>query len=284
MATPFTADGDIDFDLAMRLADYLFKNGTDTLVLVGTTGESPTLSEDEQNDLFRIIRQAFPNQKLMAGTGSNCTRSAIAYTQAAEKLGLDACLQVVPYYNKPSQEGIFCHFKAVADATSLPILLYNIPGRTGVNMAPETVARLAQVPFIVGIKEAAGSVDQVKAIRALTPPDFLIYSGDDAMTLPFMAEGAVGVVSVASHLAGGEIARMVAAFASGDTDTANAIEAKLAPLFKVLFIGPNPSPLKYALTRIGFPSGTLRLPLVEVTDAQKKEIDQVLSQFTFKFK
>ena len=214
----------------------------------------------------------------MAGTGSNCTATAIEATQKAEKIGVDASLQVVPYYNRPCQEGIYEHFKAIASHTFLPIMLYNIPGRTGRNLEPETVARLAQIPNIVGIKEAAGSVDQVKKIKALVPPEFKIYSGDDALTLSFMESGACGVVSVASHCAGTQIYEMVQAFTEGDKTKAYMIDQVLKPLFDVLFITTNPAPVKAALDMMGFKMGGLRLPLVSVNEAQRTEIQMVLQQ------
>lgn len=277
MVTPFKENGDVDFDEAVKLAHYLVDTGTDTVLLAGTTGESPTLTHDEEFELFRVVKQSLGNRSMvMAGTGSNCTRTAVEATLEAEKLGLDATLQVVPYYNKPSQEGMYQHFKAVARASSLPILLYNIPGRTGVNMLPETVARLAELPTIFGIKEASGRVEQVKEIREITSNDFLIYSGDDALTLEFMNEGACGVVSVASHIEGANIQEMVRAFERGERELAFQIHNQLEDLFKVLFITSNPSPVKAALNYKGFKVGQPRLPLVSVTTAEAKQIEDVL--------
>ncbi|EDZ94564.1 dihydrodipicolinate synthase, partial [Limnospira maxima CS-328] len=211
MVTPFWEDGSINYAEAERLAAHLAANGSDTLVVCGTTGESPTLTWDEEHELFKVVQQAVAGKaKVIAGTGSNSTQEAIAATQKAAKLGVDGSLQVVPYYNKPPQEGLYQHFLAIASACAdLPIVLYNIPGRTGQNLQPETVARLASVPNIVAIKEASGSLDQASQIRQLTPKEFQIYSGDDSLTLPLLAVGGTGVVSVASHLVGKQIQDMI---------------------------------------------------------------------------
>ncbi len=269
MATPFDSSGDVDYKEAIRLAHYLIDNGTDMIVLAGTTGESPTLTHDEEFRLFEVIKKE--NIKVMAGTGSNSTATAIQSTREAEKLGVDAILQVVPYYNKPSQEGIYQHFKAVAESTSLPIMLYNIPGRTSKNMEPETVARLAKIKNIVALKEAAGSVEQMAKMRELTPPDFYIYSGDDALTLDFMEKGACGVVSVASHCAGLKIKKMMA-------ERSRALHNELKPLFDVLFITSNPTPLKAALNMMGFNVGIPRLPLIEATLDEKAQVQAALKK------
>lgn len=277
MITPFTQEGAVDFDEARRLGHWLIQHGTDTLLISGTTGESPTLTHDEEFRLWETMISEFKGKaKIMIGTGSNSTTTAIESTKKAELLGADAVLQVVPYYNKPSQEGMFRHFQAVATSTNLPVLLYNIPGRTGVNMTPETMLRLSHIPNIIGVKEAGGSVDQVKAIHALLPDSFLIYSGDDGLTLPFLKEGAVGVVSVASHLVGSDMQDMISAFNQGDIDKATHIDEQLRPLFDVLFITSNPSPLKAALNMTGFHVGDPRLPLVATTDDENHRIQSVL--------
>ncbi len=275
IVTPFNDDGGVDFDEAIRLGDYLVDTGTDTILLAGTTGESPTLTHDEEFELFgRFVTHFKDKAKIMAGTGSNSTATAIKSTQEAERIGVDGVLQVVPYYNKPSQEGMFQHFKAVADATSLPVLLYNIPGRTGVNMLPETMARLSEITNIIGVKEAAGSVEQMKKIRQATPKSFLIYSGDDGLTVDFMEAGAVGVVSVASQVVGKAVRDLVDAAAMGNFDLAHELNIRLAPIFKMLFITSNPSPVKAMLRHQGFKVGRPRLPLVDVTAA---ELSQILS-------
>jgi 4-hydroxy-tetrahydrodipicolinate synthase len=275
MITPFKPDGSVNYAVAEQLAAHLAEHGTDTLVVCGTTGESPTLSWDEEYELFQVVQQAVAGKaKVMAGTGSNSTQEAIAATQKADKLQLDGSLQVVPYYNKPPQEGLYQHFKAIAQASpDLPIMLYNVPGRTGQNLQAETVARLAEVPNIVAIKEASGNLDQASQIRRSTPPDFKLYSGDDSLTLPLLAVGGQGVVSVASHLVGKQLQQMIQAFETGQTKLATEIHLQLLPLFKVLFSTTNPIPVKTALNLQGWQVGPSRLPLcdppIEVSQALK---------------
>lgn len=280
MITPFSADGSVNYGVAEELAVHLVENGSDGLVICGTTGESPTLSWEEEHELFRVVKQAVGDKtKVVAGTGSNSTSEAIAETQKAMALGLDGSLQVVPYYNKPPAEGLYEHFRAIAAACpDLPLLLYNIPGRTGQNLLPETVARLAEIPNIVGIKEASGQLDQVSRIRQLVPSDFDIYSGDDSLTLPLLSVGGNGVVSVASHLVGKDLQEMIQCFERGKTQQATAIHLKLFPLFKALFLTTNPIPLKAALALQGWPVQALRLPLVEASAAIQEELKKVLSQ------
>lgn len=265
MITPFNEDGSMNYVVAEKLAAHLVDQGTDTLVVCGTTGESPTLSWDEEYELFQVVKKAVSGKaKVIAGTGSNSTDEAIDATQKAAKLGLDGSLQVVPYYNKPPQEGLYRHFRAIAEATpDFPIMLYNIPGRTGQNMTPDTVVRLAEVPNIVAIKEASGNLDQVGFIRHSTSPDFKIYSGDDSLTLPMLAVGATGVVSVASHLVGNDIQSMVQSFEKGDVQAAEQTHRKLLPLFKALFVTANPIPVKLALVLQGWQVGQTRLPLYD---------------------
>jgi 4-hydroxy-tetrahydrodipicolinate synthase len=274
MITPFKVDGSVDYAVAEALAAHLVNHGTDSLVVCGTTGESPTLSWDEEYELFKVVQQATAGKaKIIAGTGSNSTQEAIAATQKADKLGLDGSLQVVPYYNKPPQVGLYRHFRAIAEATpDLPIILYNIPGRTGQNLLPETVAHLAEIPNIVAVKEASGNLDQVSQVRRLTPPEFSIYSGDDSLTLPMLAVGGQGVISVASHLVGDLLQQMIQAFANGQGQTATQIHLQLFPLFKVLFATTNPIPVKAALRLQGWQVGTTRLPL----DDDSNEIDSLL--------
>jgi 4-hydroxy-tetrahydrodipicolinate synthase len=264
MITPFKEDGSVNYSVAEELAAHLVQHGTDTLVVCGTTGESPTLSWDEEYELFRVVQKVAGKAKVMAGTGSNSTHEAISATQKADKLGLDGTLQVVPYYNKPPQAGLYQHFRQIAEATpDLPMMLYNIPGRTGQNLLPETIARLAEIPNIVAVKEASGNLDQVSQIRRSTAPEFTIYSGDDSLTLPMLAVGAKGVVSVASHLVGDELQQMIQAFEQGQVQTATQIHLSLFPLFKALFTTTNPIPLKAALRLKGWQVGSTRLPLVE---------------------
>ncbi|MEP0955034.1 4-hydroxy-tetrahydrodipicolinate synthase [Leptolyngbya sp. FACHB-1515] len=263
MITPFTSDGEVNFPVAEALAAHLVSHGTDAIVVCGTTGESPTLSWDEEYELFRVVQQAVSGKaKIIAGTGSNSTEEAIAATQKAARIGIHGSLQVVPYYNKPPQAGLYQHFRAIAEASpDLPLILYNIPGRTGQNLLPETIARLASVPNIVAVKEASGNLDQVSQIRRITSPDFSIYSGDDSLTLPMLSVGAKGVISVASHLVGDAISQMIRAYASGETQTASRIHLQLFPLFKALFVTTNPIPVKAALRLQGWQVGATRLPL-----------------------
>ena len=265
MVTPFKSDDSVDYRIAEKLAVHLVENGTDALVVCGTTGESPALSWDEEFELFRVVQQAVSGKaKIIAGTGSNSTQEAIEATQKAAILGLDGSLQVVPYYNKPPQDGLYQHFKTIAESTpDLPILLYNIPGRTGQNLLPETVIRLAEISNIVGIKEASGNLDQASQIRRGTAPEFAIYSGDDSLTLPLLAVGATGVISVASHLVGPQLQQMVRSFESGQVQAALQIHLRLFPLFKALFVTTNPIPVKAALQMQGWAVGPTRSPLVD---------------------
>ena len=206
------------------------------------------------------------------GTGTNCTRTTIEATKEMEALGVDGVLVVAPYYNKPSQEGLYQHFKAVAEATALPIILYNIPGRCGINMEPALIARLAEIPNIVAVKEAAGSIEQVSKIKQLVPADFIIYSGDDSLTLPMMAVGGYGIISVAAHVVGNQIKAMVDAYVAGNVAEATALHQQLYPIFKSLFITSNPVPVKYALSQVGFGNGQVRLPLVEANEQEKAAV------------
>ena len=277
MVTPFKADGSMDYRRAAELAQYLADNGSDGLIVHGTTGESPTLTHEEEYELYRVVKKAVGGKiKIIAGTGSNSTATTIKSTKEAEKIGVDGAMIVVPYYNKPSQEGMYQHYKAVAEATKLPIIIYNIQGRTGVNMTADTVARLAKIKNIVGIKEASGNMDQVSEIEGKTPKEFMIYSGDDDRTLEIMKRGGVGVISVASHIMGKEIRKMCEVFRAGNIAEAEKINARLSPLFKVLFITTNPTQVKAALNMIGQPVGGLRLPLIEANDSEKEQIRKVL--------
>jgi 4-hydroxy-tetrahydrodipicolinate synthase len=265
MVTPFKDDGRVDFAIAEKLAYHLAEHGTDTLVVCGTTGESPTLTWDEEYELFQVVQRTVAGKaKVIAGTGSNSTREAIAATQKAAKLGLDGSLQVVPYYNKPPQEGLYQHFKAIAEAApELPMMLYNVPGRTGQNMQAETVGRLATIENIVAIKESTGNLDQASEIQRLTPPEFALYSGDDSITLPLLAIGGKGIVSVASHLVGLQLQQMIQAFEAGQHQVATKIHIELFPLFKALFVTANPIPIKAALRLQGWQVGSTRPPLAD---------------------
>ncbi|MGL5082777.1 MAG: 4-hydroxy-tetrahydrodipicolinate synthase [Microcoleaceae cyanobacterium] len=280
MVTPFKADGSVHYEMAERLAIHLVEQGTDTIVVCGTTGESPALTWDEEYQLFQVVQQAVGSHaKVMGGTGSNSTQEAIDATLKAAQLGMDGSLQVVPYYNKPPQEGLYEHFKAIAQASlDLPIMIYNVPGRTGQNLQPETVARLAELPNIVAIKEASGNLDQVSQIRCLTSPEFKIYSGDDSLTLPMLAIGAVGVVSVASHLVGKQLQQMVQAFEMGQVQLATEIHLRLFDLFKALFATTNPIPVKLALNLQGWNVGKTRLPLCDPSPQLEQRLEDVLSK------
>jgi 4-hydroxy-tetrahydrodipicolinate synthase len=280
MITPFKTDGSIDYQLAAKLADHLVNNGTDTLVVCGTTGESPTLSWDEEYQLFvEVLQTVSGKAKVIAGCGSNNTKEAIAATQKAAKIGVHGSLQVVPYYNKPPQSGLYQHFQAIAASIpDLPMMLYNVPGRTGQNLSPETVVRLAEIDNIVAIKEASGSLDQVSEIRRLTPKEFRIYAGDDSLTLPMLAIGAHGIVSVASHLVGNQLQEMIKAFQVGKIHTATEIHLQLFPLFKALFLTTNPIPVKEALKLQGWEVGSTRLPLCAVDEDVLKKLESVMQK------
>jgi 4-hydroxy-tetrahydrodipicolinate synthase len=279
MVTPFKDDGGVDYAVAEKLAVYLAEHGTDALVVCGTTGESPTLSWDEEYELFLAVKRAVVGKaKVIAGTGSNSTKEAIAATQKADKLGLDGSLQVVPYYNKPPQEGLYQHFRAIAEGSpDLPMMLYNIPGRTGQNLLPETIIRLAEISNIVAVKEASGNLDQVSQIRCSTPADFGIYSGDDSLTLPILAVGGQGVVSVASHLVGEQLQQMIRAFEQGQSQAAIQIHLQLFPLFKALFLTTNPIPVKAALRLQGWQVGIPRLPLVAAPPEVTQKLQAVMA-------
>ncbi|MGC2627890.1 MAG: 4-hydroxy-tetrahydrodipicolinate synthase [Candidatus Udaeobacter sp.] len=280
LVTPFR-DGGIDVSAFEQLIDTQLAAGITGIVAIGTTGESPTLSHEEREQVIQVaVAKANKRCLVLAGTGSNSTQHAIADTKRAEKLGVDAALLVGPYYNKPSQEGLFRHFKAIADATSLPIMLYNIPGRCGVDIVPETVARLAkQCGNIVSIKEASGSVERVGELRWRLPDAFTILSGDDSLTLPFMAVGAAGVVSVASNLFPSEVCALVRAVESGDLKLGEKSHRKLLPLFKDLFIEPNPVPVKTALGWRGGMSSEVRLPLCEMSEANRARLRKTVEEF-----
>lgn len=277
MITPFKSDMTVDFDQVKKLARHLVQSGTDGLVVAGTTGESPTLNKDEKIELFRVVvEEVGGDAAVIAGTGSNNTVDSIALTQAAEKLGADGVMLVCPYYNKPSQEGLYQHFKAIAESTNLPVMLYNVPGRTASNLLPQTVVRLSAIDNIVAIKEASGSLDQVSELRRNLPDHFAIYSGDDSLTLPVLALGGKGIVSVASHIIGPQLQEMINAFNSGNVTIATKIHCSLFPVFKTLFITSNPVPLKAALNMLGWQVGGPRLPLVEATQAEKDLIKKTL--------
>lgn len=277
MVTPMNDKLEIDYRAAIDLAVHLAQNGSDGIVVAGTTGETPTLSKEEKINLFREVKQAVGDKcKVIAGIGTYSTKESIELAERISKLNLDGVLTVVPYYNKPSQEGLYCHFKAIAEASDYPVMLYNIPGRTSLNMLPDTVLRLSEVPNIVAIKEAAGSLDQVSELKSILPSDFAVYAGDDSLTLPMLSLGCSGIVSVASHLVGTKIQKMVTAWQAGDTATALKWHLKLYPVFKGMFVATNPIPVKYLLNEAGIKVGEYRLPLVGPSESEKEMLRKVL--------
>jgi 4-hydroxy-tetrahydrodipicolinate synthase len=281
MVTPFDVKGKVDYKQAKKLALALLKSGSDGLVLSGTTGESPTLTHEEELKLYADIKKVVGKRgSIIAGTGSNSTAEAVEATQAAEKAGVDACLLVAPYYNKPTQDGIYMHFKTIAENTKLPCILYNVPSRTVVSIASETVIKLSQIKNIIGIKEASGNMEEIGKIIAGTRKDFIVWSGNDSDTLPLMSIGGYGIISVASHLVGNQIKDMINKFLAGQNSEAASVHLHLMPLMKVLFIVSNPVPVKYALNQIGFNVGQPRLPLVEPDSKAAAQIKDVLKNYT----
>ncbi|MGH2783735.1 MAG: 4-hydroxy-tetrahydrodipicolinate synthase [Actinomycetota bacterium] len=277
MATPFAKDGSLDLDGAARLARHLVDHGSDGLVIAGTTGESPTLTHEEKRDLWTAVAEAIKGTApMIAGTGTYSTTESIELTETAQAAGADALLVVTPYYSKPPQTGLAAHFKAIAASTSLPIILYDIPGRTARKIEHPTLLELASVPNIIGVKDAAADLAGTAKLAAEAPA-FKIWSGDDALTLPMLAVGAVGVVSVASHLVGHRIREMIAAHDKGDVEGAAQINRELVPLFEALFITSNPIPLKAALEMVGLPAGPVRLPLVDATKAERDRVSSALA-------
>lgn len=278
MVTPFDEKGELDYPQAKRLAQALLKSGSQGLIVSGTTGESPTLTKEEKLRLFAEVRSV-AKQGVVANTGTYSTRESIELTREAERVGVDAILLVVPYYNKPTQDGLFQHFKSIAQSTSLPCIIYNVPSRTITNISADTVIRLSQIDNIVGIKEASGNLEQIARIVQGAKKDFLVYSGNDSDTLPILALGGYGVISVASHLVGNQIREMMDKFLGGKTEEAAQIHRNLLPLVNALFIVSNPIPVKYALNHIGFNVGKLRLPLTEPDDKSKAAIESALKGY-----
>lgn len=277
MVTPLDAKGNIDFQKTSHLVEYLLKNGSDSLVISGTTGESPTLTFEEKAALFKhVVNVVDKRVPVIAGTGNYNTRDSIELTKKAEDIGVDAILLVAPYYNKPNQEGLYQHFKAIAESTSLPVMIYNIPGRSSVNIEPETIIRLSEVPNIKAVKEASGNLVQMTQIIANTPDDFVLYCGDDSLALPTLSIGGVGVVSVAAHIIGNEMQQMIQAFFSGNVTEAAKWHQKLLPIMKGLFAAPSPAPVKTALQLKGLNVGSVRLPLVPLTEKERNELAELL--------
>jgi 4-hydroxy-tetrahydrodipicolinate synthase len=278
MVTPFGENGEINYDETTKLVNYLLDNGTEGLVVAGTTGESPTLTTKEKIALFsHIVKIVDKRVPIIAGTGGNNTKSSIELTKEAEACGVDAIMLVAPYYNKPNQRGLFEHFKAIASETSLPVMLYNIPGRSVVKMSVETIIELSKIANIVSVKEASGDLDQAAAIIENTSDDFSVYSGDDSLTLPMMAIGGAGVVSVASHVIGNEMKGMVQAFNGGEVKRAAAIHRRLLPVMNGLFEVPSPAPVKAALNFKGIQTGGVRLPLVSLSEAEEDRVISLLA-------
>jgi len=279
MVTPFDAEGNVDYDQAKKLALALIKSGSDGLVLSGTTGESPTLTHEEELKLYAEVKKAIGDKgSIIAGTGSNSTAEAVEATRAAEKLGVDACLLVTPYYNKPAQEGLYQHFRTIAESTSLPCILYNVPSRTIISIAPDTVIRLSQIDNIIGIKDA-GSLEESALVINGAGKDFLVWSGNDTDTIPMMSIGGYGVISVASHLVGLQIKDMINKFLSGKVAEAAAMHTGMMPLVKALFVVSNPVPVKYALNQVGFRVGKTRLPLVDPDEKSTAAINAALKKY-----
>ncbi|WP_419888504.1 4-hydroxy-tetrahydrodipicolinate synthase [Neobacillus niacini] len=277
MVTPFDKKGHIDFSKTTQLINYLIDNGTDSLVVAGTTGESPTLSKEEKLALFNhVVKVVAKRIPVIAGTGSNNTYASVELTKRAEQLGVDGIMLVAPYYNKPNQEGLYQHFKTIAEATSLPVMVYNIPSRASVNIHPETIIKLSKIANIVAVKEASGDLNAMTHIIANTDHDFNLYSGDDAMAIPVISIGGAGVVSVASHVIGNEMQEMVKAFFDGDNGKAAKLHQKLLPIMQGLFAAPSPAPVKTALQIKGLDVGSVRLPLVPLTEQERAVLSKLL--------
>ncbi len=278
MITPFDEKNEINFEETTNLVNYLLDNGTEGLVVAGTTGESPTLTTEEKIALFshvtKVVNKRVP---VIAGTGGNNTKSSIELTKAAEDCGVDGVMLVAPYYNKPNQQGLYDHFKAIASETNLPVMLYNIPGRSVVKMSTDTIIKLSEIDNIVSVKEASGDLDQAAIIIENTSEDFSVYSGDDGLTLPMMAIGGDGIVSVASHIIGNEMQAMIEAFEQGNHKLAASLHRKLLPVMNGLFEAPSPTPVKAALKTKGIASGGVRLPLVPLTESEEKKLLSLLN-------
>lgn len=279
MVTPFDKKGNLDFGKTATLINYLIENGSDSLVIAGTTGESPTLSAEEKIALLRhVVNVVDKRVPVIMGTGSNNTYASIELTKKAEANGADAVMLVAPYYSKTNQEGLYQHFKAIADSTALPVMLYNIPGRSAVNIEPETICRLSKISNIIAVKEASGNLNAMTEIIANTDDEFRLYSGDDALTLPVLAIGGAGVVSVASHVVGNDMQQMIQLFVTGDLREAASEHQRLLPLITALFAAPNPTPVKTALQLSGIDVGGVRLPLVPLTEQERTTLSDLLSK------
>lgn len=280
MVTPFDRKGNVDFEATTRLVEYLINNGTEGLVVCGTTGESPTLTTEEKLAMFKhVVSVVNKRVPVIAGTGTNNTKASIDMTEQAEAIGVDGIMAVAPYYNKPSQEGLYEHYKAIAESTSLPVMIYNIPGRSSVNIQPKTIIRLAEIENITSVKEASGNLDAFTEIIANTPDDFILYSGDDGLTLPALSIGAVGVISVASHVIGNEMSKMVNLFKEGHLKEAASMHQKLLPVMRTLFIAPSPAPVKAALQMKGLDVGSVRLPIIPLSKEERELVQNTIQPY-----
>ena len=273
MLTPFTPDRAIDYGKAGELVALLCEDGSDGVVVFGTTGEAPTLSDEEKIELVRVVRAAIPGKNVVAGVGTNSTHHSVEMGEKAMQAGADALLAVVPYYNKPPQEGLYLHFRAIAEAVAVPLILYNVPSRTVTNMLPDTTLRLSEIDNIIGVKEASGSLDQMSLICAAKPERFRVWAGDDGIALPLLAVGGYGVICVVSHIAGGSMKRLIEAYLAGDVDSARSIHLRLAPVINALMTtAANPVPVKMVVNELGFKAGPFRLPLTPLTDEELAKV------------
>ncbi len=280
MVTPFKENLEVNYEETERLTDHLINNGSDGIVVTGTTGEFSTLTDDENLALFKLVKNVVGKRgTVIAATGYNSTKESIHLSREAEKIGVDAIMLVAPYYNKPPQEGLYKHFKTIAQAVSLPIIVYNIPGRTASNITADTMLRLFEIENIVAVKEASGDLNQISQICAKKPENKIVYSGDDGLTLPILSVGGSGVISVASHIVGKKISEMIKLFLAGKVLEAAKIHYDLLPLFRAIFITTNPIPIKYALNLMGFKVGICRLPLCEPSESEKNTIKNVVEKY-----
>lgn len=283
MITPFNEDYSVNYKAAAELAKYLVTHGNDGLVVAGSTGESATLGADEKLKLFSTVLEAVGDKAtVIAGTGSNDTLASIRLTQEAEKLGVHGAMLVGPYYNKPPQEGFYQHFKMIAERTGLPLIVYNVPGRTASNILPPTIARLSEIPNIVAVKEASGSLDQVSEIVRTARPGFQVYSGDDGLTLPILSVGGCGIISVAGHVVAERMQEMIGAYLTGNVKLAQEIHSELMPFFKVIFVTTNPIPIKTAVNLMGLPGGSFRPPMVPATAVETEQLRTVMRSLKIK--
>ena len=285
MITPFKKDGTINYPELERIINHLIDNGTDAIVACGTTSENPTMSTEEKIEVVRFtVEKVAGRVPVIAGTGDNETAYSIMMTHKAEENGADGIMLVTPYYNKPNQQGMYAHFTTIAKETKLPVMLYNVPGRTGANCKAETTVALSKIDNITCVKEASGDLDQMGDIIENVDEDFIVYSGDDGLTLPLLAIGGRGIISVASHVIGNDMQKMIKAFDEGRHADAAAIHRAMLPLVRALFAQPNPSPIKYAMTKLGFDTLDVRLPMVEMTDDEKAAFDRIWDTYQEKAK